>query len=308
MARRTSAESQQLTEEEFNRWEPVKAVVAFVIKVEPHTCLDTIKARIRSGSIKTAAKRFVEYDHHGDVVAERRYWKFIPGWIDHPDQRFWGVGDHTVKIRRDHTGYAGLRPSAEYEGVRLDPEGTDNLRRDLGLAPLHEAPPQLPATTARKLADPITPIRGGRETAVRVADLPGGRNNPELVAVFGPPEPDARVVDLPDGWGTAPMSQDAIDRIAEAVTKRLSKTAESMVAPAPTQQRRGPKPKPYWEAAIASVKADISGGKLRPLKQSDVEKALGAFLQKQDIYPAESTIRRHAGPIWEPFAEADNFG
>jgi hypothetical protein len=128
-------DSNQLTEEEFERWEPVREVVAFVRTVQPFLYQDTIKARVRSGSLRSAAKRIAELDHDGDLTGERRRCIFIPGWINDPDQRFWELGDHTVKVRRDPTGYAGLRVSAEIEGVRFHPDDVDELRRDLGLKP-----------------------------------------------------------------------------------------------------------------------------------------------------------------------------
>jgi hypothetical protein len=87
-----------------------------------------------------------------------------------------------------------------------------------------------------------------------------------------------------------------LDAASDPLTAREARSASN-------QKRRGPKKKPYWEAATANVRADIYSGKLRPQNQADVERAIGAFLAEMDIFPAESTIRRYATPIWEPFEE-----
>src|ERR1017187_7817120 len=103
-----------LTAEEFERWEPIKRALTTVLLLAPHTCIDILKARIRSGSIAIAAKEFRKFNERGRPSPPTHLMLLDASrWIDHVDERFWDVGDHTVRVRRENTGYGGTRIEAE---------------------------------------------------------------------------------------------------------------------------------------------------------------------------------------------------
>ena len=165
-----------LTETEFDTWILPKEALAIVTEVSPHSCVDLIKNRIRSGEIKVAARKAVDFD----VPEGRRSQQFIliqdVGWIDRPDESFWDAGDHILRVQIDPTGYAGTRIIAAFHGIRLDPTGFEELRRDLQI-PSPTPPPAPPSNQISKAPAPIRPIT----TIANCATMPNTRSPLELI-------------------------------------------------------------------------------------------------------------------------------
>lgn len=162
------ADDVSIERQEFEQWIKIKSVVDAVALARPHTCLDILKARIRSGSLRLAARELIEFSDRG----ERRpaMWFVLlrpPGWIEHADDKFWDVGDQTVRVARDETGYAGTRVRTEIHGVRIEPNDVDALFVELGIkkdrtppsTASHSADVQaLLASVSKSLGGPPSPI------------------------------------------------------------------------------------------------------------------------------------------------------
>lgn len=152
--------STNIAEGDFRAWVTVKTALQVVTELEPHQCMDILKARIRSGRIKVAARRVVEFDREGRETATQHFARIhAKPWIDHADDRFWTIGDHSFRLSRDDEGYNGTYIAAEIEGVRLEPDALEELRLELGGLPRADPEVLKPAQISRAPA-PITPLRG----------------------------------------------------------------------------------------------------------------------------------------------------
>jgi hypothetical protein len=155
----------QISEEEFERWIPVKAA-ASEVGAASEDAQEILKARIRSGAIKITARVAVDFDRGHRI--ERRFFLIDEvRWIGTPDDRFWEVGDHTLRERLGPSFADGTRVVVEFHGIRLDPEGLDALRRDLGIHQEKSAEARLAeALASSELARAVESSRPARRQAI----------------------------------------------------------------------------------------------------------------------------------------------
>ena len=135
-----------------------------------------LQARIRSGALRIAARQAVDLDNPiGPRVHQFIIIRDVV-WINNPDDRFWDIGDHTLQVPLGPTGYSGFQIVAEFHGIRLDPAGFEDLRRDLGIP----SPPPPAPTLLKRISNappPIKPLTG----YVNYSPKPQARNLVEIV-------------------------------------------------------------------------------------------------------------------------------
>jgi hypothetical protein len=147
-----------INSEEFEQWVRMKSALSVLTALVPHTCLDILKGRIRSESIRIAAREWVGFNVQGRIFQKNQFVTLSASqWIGYVEDRFWDIGDHTIRVPIDSTGYSGTRVSSEIHGCRLDPAAFELLRLELGGAPVL-APVAAPSRISNA-PPPITPLR-----------------------------------------------------------------------------------------------------------------------------------------------------
>jgi len=123
-----------LTEQEFERWVRIREAVETVASVHPHAWQDILAARIRSGSLRLAARESIQVDAKGKTESVAFVRVVAAPWIAGVGGRFWEVGDHTLRVRVKSPDYGLTMVGLELHGMRIDPDDVAALRRDLGIA------------------------------------------------------------------------------------------------------------------------------------------------------------------------------
>ncbi len=136
-------QQEHLSSEEWENWIPIRRATELISEIapDPDAARDYLIGRIRSGAIPIAARERVQINERGEFT-QRLYLVVtrtgVP-WVENADPRFWEIGDHTVRVAVDSTGYSGTRVAVEFHGVRLEPSTLGQLLRELG-APIHASP------------------------------------------------------------------------------------------------------------------------------------------------------------------------